>query len=91
MTNSQRWREFFILFFVQLFQYCIVCISYIALNKGSYVWTFATDIICGLNSFFIIRKIATTETKNTLGLVGYVLGGATGSVLAIWLTKRIGV
>lgn len=89
MTIAARWKEFFLLFFVQAFQYCIVCISYIALAKGSYAWVFTTDIICGLNGYFLIRKITATETKNVLGIIGYTLGEATGSMLAIWITKRM--
>jgi hypothetical protein len=86
---TRAWKEFFTLFFVQLFQYCIICISYISLAKANYAWTFGTDIICGLNGYFIIRKIAATESKNPLSIVGYTLGGAIGSMLAIWISKRM--
>jgi hypothetical protein len=83
------WKEFFLLFFVQLFQYCIICISYIALAKANYGVVFVTDLVCGVNSYFLIRTIAGTEGKSKLGIVGYVLGGATGSMLAIWISKRL--
>lgn len=90
MTLAQKWKEFAILFAVQFLGYCIVCISYIALAKGSYLITFCTDITCGLNSYFVIRRIsASADNKNPLGLVGYTLGGACGSMLAIWISKTL--
>lgn len=86
---TAKWKEFWLLFGVQAFQYCIICISYISLAKGSYFWTFSSDIVCGLNGYFIIKKIANSEAKNTLGIIGYTLGGATGSMMAIWIAKRL--
>jgi hypothetical protein len=65
----------------------VVCISFIALAKGSYLWTFVFDLFCALNSFYLIKKVANTEAKNTLAIISFVLGGASGSMLAIWLTK----
>jgi hypothetical protein len=84
---AAKFKECVTLFAVQFFSYCIICISFIALSKGSYVWTFVTDLVCGLNSFYLIKKVANTEAKNTLAICSFVLGGASGSMLAIWLTK----
>lgn len=88
MTLKERSKEFALLFSVQFFQYCIVCVSFIALAKGSYAWTFITDMACGINSFFIIQRISSMDRKSHSGMVAYTIGGASGSMLAIYLTKR---
>ena len=38
-------------------------------------------------NFFVIKKVAAAETN--AALAGYVLGGTTGSVIALWVTKRL--
>lgn len=89
MRKLDNWKEFGLMFGVQFFQYCIICISFIALAKGRYVWTFVSDAACGLNSYFIIRRISNSDAKSHLGVIGYTLGGSSGSMLAIWLTKHL--
>lgn len=75
------------LFLTQMFSYCVVCISFIAMNRGHYLMTFIADVGCGVNSYFLIRRVAKAEDGDTAGMMSYILGGATGSVIAIWLAK----
>jgi hypothetical protein len=50
------------------------------------VWSAASDFACATFSFFVIKKIATSD--NTFhGWLGYALGGVVGSVLGIWVSK----
>ena len=49
---------------------------------------FVTDVGCGLNSYFLIRRVAQAKDGDHIGMViSYILGGATGSIIAMWLTK----
>ena len=85
---KSTWKNVWLLFAVQLIQYCIVSVSYIVMNRGYYGLTFITDTVYGLNSFFIVKRIV--KTGDTLGweAIGYTLGGSIGSLLAIWVTKH---
>jgi hypothetical protein len=51
------------LFFTQMFAYCVVCVSFIAMNRGNYILTFVTDVGCGLNSYFLIRRVAQAKGR----------------------------
>lgn len=75
------------LFLTQMFSYCVVCVSFIALAKGNYALTFIADVGCGVNSYFLIRRVSQAKDGDHWGTLSYVLGGATGSVIAIWLMK----
>ena len=90
---SKRWpniKAFCLMFAIQFIQYCICSISYRAMAQARYGATFVTDVVFGLNSFFIVKKIAQEEKETqTAAAFGYTLGGALGSLLAIWLTKRM--
>lgn len=79
-------KEFVSMFAVQFVQYCLVSISYRAMAQGRVVPTFFIDLIYGFGAFYIIRKVAKAESKSAVA--GYVLGGACGSVMAIWLTQK---
>lgn len=82
--------DFLIMFAVQYVQYLLFCVGIIFLNKGSYPGTFFSDTIYGLNTYFIIRRIATDDSTKA-GMFGYIIGGACGSVTSIFLTKTLGV
>jgi len=56
--------------------------------RGNYLLMFVTDVGCGLNSYFLIRRVAQAKDGDHIGMViSYILGGATGSIIAMWLTK----
>ena len=84
----KRLRSAALLFFVQLFSYGICSVSYIVMNRGQYALTFGFDLLFGLNAFFIVKRIAKSDDKLGWDATAYTLGGATGSVLAIWITKH---
>ena len=88
MPSKSKLRTCITLFLVQLVQYCIFCISCIVMNRGQYAATFVTDMFYGLNAFFIVKKIASSDNVLGIEAAAYTVGGATGSVLAIWITKH---
>jgi hypothetical protein len=85
----KKWISFLQFFFIQLVQYCICCISYIALSRYNYTFTAITDTIYGINSFFLIKKIVKSDAAVGLDTLGYVMGGTVGSLLAIWVSKHL--
>ena len=87
-TPKRQFKSAAALFFVQLFSYGICSISYIVMNRGQYALTFGFDLLFGLNAFFIVKRIVHAEDKLGWDAAAYTLGGATGSVLAIWVTKH---
>ena len=84
-----RWRmkQFCLFFVVQCLQYFLITVNYRAVSQGRYGWTFISDMAVAFNGFLLIKRIADDKTK--WGLAGYTLGGAVGSVAAIWITKRL--
>jgi TPP-dependent 2-oxoacid decarboxylase len=89
MPTRQQWKEFWTLFAVQLVSYCLFCLSMIVVTRGNYVLTILTDTAYGANSWFIIRRVAKADASSAFGMVGYTVGGTIGSLLAIWITKRV--
>jgi hypothetical protein len=80
-------REFFLMFGVQSLQYFLITVNLRAASQGLYFWTAVSDMLCAANGFFLIKRVA--ESKSKLGFAGYVLGGATGSIIGIWLSKMV--
>lgn len=72
---------------VQLLVYFIFSVNARALAQGRTFWTFSSDLVYAAVSYYVIKNVAKNESR--WGQVGYVLGGAWGSVLAILLTKYI--
>lgn len=83
-----KWKSVLQLFLVQLVQYCIVSISYIAMNRGQYMLTAATDTVFGFNAFFIVKRIIKSEATLGWEAAGYTAGGVLGSMIAIYASKH---
>jgi hypothetical protein len=75
------------MFIGQFFSYCICCMSFRALADGLYAWTFTTDLVFSINSYFVMRRIKNQDSKGSLW--GYTIGGPCGSVVAIFITKHL--
>lgn len=80
-------KSFFLLAACQLLSYFVFSVNARALAQGRIWWTFFTDLVYALISYTIIRKVSRNESP--MGQLGYVMGGAWGSVLAILLTKKL--
>lgn len=74
------------MFILQFLQYALASLGYLALAAYSYTGTFLMDLILAANSFYIVKRISQCESR--AGQVGYTLGGACGSCVAIWISKH---
>jgi len=72
---------------VQLLSYFLFSINARALAQGRMAWTFFSDLVFASSSYWTIKFVS--RNQNGYGQMGYIFGGAFGSVLAILLTKRI--
>jgi hypothetical protein len=80
-------KQFWLFFSVQCLQYFLITVNYRAVSQGLYGWTFVSDMAVAFNGFLLIKRIS--DDKGRAGLAGYTLGGAVGSVMAIFITKRL--
>ena len=79
-------KDALILFFIQIANYSLLVINYRSVAQAHYFWSAVSDFACASFSFFVIKKIATSD--NTFhGWLGYAMGGVIGSVLGIWISK----
>jgi hypothetical protein len=83
---NKQLKDATILFFLQLINYTLLVVNYRAVAQAHYFWSAVSDFVIASFSFFVIKKIATSD--NTFhGWLGYALGGLFGSILGIWLSK----
>jgi hypothetical protein len=74
-------------YFTMAFQYCLLVINFRTVAHGSYIGTATTDLILAFNGFYLTKWIG--ESKGKKELAGYVLGGVSGSMIALWLSIHI--
>ena len=84
----QRLKEAFILFFIQVALYGLLCINYRAVTSVQYNVAAISDFAIASFNFFVIRKIAKSEDAIHQWL-GYVAGSVVGSYLGIYLSTLI--
>jgi hypothetical protein len=77
---------FAFMFCIQLIQYFLITVNYRAVAQGRYGATFMSDLAIAANGYMLIHFVA--NSTGLLAFSGYALGGAFGSVLAIWVTKK---
>jgi len=81
-------KEFCIMYIIQVVSYSLLCINFRAVAQAHYLWASLSDFAIATLSYFVIKRIA--HSDNTLHQwLGYALGGVTGSILGIWLSKLI--
>lgn len=81
-------KEFFILFFIQLISFGIICINLRAVADGKYMLSATTDFIISAMNFFVIKKIS--DSGDTLHKwIGYTTGSVAGSFVGIFVSKLI--
>ncbi len=75
-----------VLFFGQGLSYMLIVINVRAAAKSKYLMTAGTDFLIGILGYALIQRIVDAHTWHEA--LSYATGGACGSVLAIWITKR---
>ena len=84
--RDEKFKDATILFLMQLTNYTLLVVNYRAVAQAHYFWSAISDFVIASFSFFVIKKIATSE--NTVhGWLGYALGGLAGSIVGIWVSK----
>lgn len=74
------------LFVMMWLNYGLNTISFRMIARGHYLGTGVTDACIAALGFWMIQEVAHTQTW--LAFAGYVLGGVTGSLSGLWLTRK---
>lgn len=80
-------RVFVFFFSVQCLSYGMLCWNYRSVAQAWFGSIFVSDLCCAAITFSLIKHVAGTKSK--VAQAGYILGGAIGSVIAVWLTRII--
>ena len=83
----KEWRSAGILASTQFVSYVIICWNMRAIAKGWIGQAVVSDVIFAAINFKLFKRVAAAQTD--LAWFGYVVGGAAGSAVSIYLTKRI--
>ena len=79
-------KRFWIFFFGQMALYGLIAFNVRALAAGNIPTTVLTDVLIASVSFTVIKRIG--EAGKRVEFFGYILGGAFGSVIALWVAKH---
>jgi hypothetical protein len=86
-VKSTSFRDFWFFFGVQFLSYAIICWNWRAIAQGRYASIFVSDMIFAGVNFLLIKRVS--EAKSKAALAGYVLGGACGSLVSVWITRKL--
>jgi hypothetical protein len=75
-----------LLFALMCLNYGLNTISFRMIARGSYVGTATADALIAALGFWMIQEVAHSQTW--LAFAGYVLGGVSGSLLGLWITRK---
>lgn len=81
-------REFLLFFVLMFVNYGLLCVNYRMVARGSYWGTAATDAAIAALGFTLVQRVAVASTLTAQA--GYILGGVSGSMLGLRLTRRGG-
>jgi hypothetical protein len=76
-------KNFFLLCFMQIILYGILCINYRAVAVADIPVAAITDGVIASLNFFVIKKISQSG-ESTLEWAGYTIGSIIGSIVGIW-------
>jgi len=86
--NVSKFKVFIFWFAAEFVLYALVVANGRAFNQGLYAWTLGSDMmISAFNFWFAVKFIEGKDNRSWPALVGCVLGGGTGSLISIALTK----
>ena len=80
-------KQFLLFFVIQFVYYGVLCWNFRSISQARYGNIFSSDLACAAITFSLIKKVAKTESK--AAWCGYVLGGAFGSIVSVWITKHL--
>ena len=87
LAAEEAVKTFLFFFAVQFLNYAMLCWNYRAVAQARYGNVFASDLMCAAISFTLIKRVAKTDSR--AAMAGYILGGAVGSVVSVFVTRRI--
>ena len=80
-------KEFAMFFGFQFISYALVCWNFRAISQAWYGSLVISDIAISINGYFLVKRIV--EARSKTAICGYALGGACGSIFAVWLTRAV--
>lgn len=82
--------QFFFFFFAQFLSYFLIVANTRAYTHDYYVWTVVSDSMLSAQSFLLGKlAIENIGARGLWAFMGTFLGGASGSVASIFLTKKV--
>ena len=78
---------FLLFFFAQALNYAVVAWNYRAVAQARYRHLIVSDLACAALGFILIKQVA--QADSPAAMAGYVLGGASGSLAATWVTRKL--
>lgn len=79
-------RDFLFFFALNFTAYGLLCWNYRAVARGWYGNIVLSDLSYAALNFLVIKNVV--EAHSPASAAGYILGGAVGSVVSVYLTKR---
>ena len=80
-------REFLLMFLAQALNFALLCWNYRAVALGYIPTTVLSDFVIAAVQFKLIKRVALAQ--GNASFAGYVLGGAVGSAISVYLTKAV--
>jgi hypothetical protein len=80
-------KDFLFFFFAQCLSYGLIAWNTRAIAQAWYGSIVVSDMLYAGYNFIMIKKVV--DEKSKAGFAGYVLGGACGTLISVYLTKRI--
>lgn len=80
-------KRFLLFFLCQLALYGLVAFNIRSIAAGNIPITVITDITIASITFTVIKRIG--EAGSKYDIIGYILGGACGSVIALLIAKGV--
>lgn len=87
---QSRSGQFALFFAAELLAYFVIVANTRAFTHGLYFWTAVTDAFFSAQQFAMAKlMIDSAEARSWSAGAGCVLGGTSGSLIAIWATKML--
>ena len=87
---KSSYGQFWFFFLTQFVSYFTIVANTRAYTQGNYAWTAITDAFFAAQNFIMIRIISRqTDNHGLWPGLGYTIGGTVGSLISIWVTKRL--
>jgi hypothetical protein len=74
-------------FAIQALAYAVACWNIRAVAQARYGPIALSDMSCAALQWTLIRRIG--EARSRWAQAGYILGGACGSLVSVWITRQV--